>query len=121
MKSTGEQVAVKIQKPNIRKQFNFDMFMHWAFLYFMEKSFDLPLTSFHDTLEENLRNEIDFRVEAQHAKKCKDNFTKVGRIDIHVPKIFDELTTNRTLVMEWIDGIKITDEERLVREGFDIP
>jgi hypothetical protein len=39
------------------------MFMHWLFLYVIEKAFDLPLSSFHDSIHTNLEKEIDFRIE----------------------------------------------------------
>lgn len=42
----GSEVAVKIQKPNIKKQFWSDMLMHHFVVYVIEKSFDLPLLSF---------------------------------------------------------------------------
>lgn len=94
--------------------------MHWLFLKVMEVAFDLPLAPFHKSLNENLRKEIDFVLEAANAKKCSENFVKVGRKDVYVPKIYDDYTSKRTLVTEWIDGIKITDEARLEKEGFDI-
>ncbi|EAR86296.1 ABC1 family protein (chaperonin), putative (macronuclear) [Tetrahymena thermophila SB210] len=117
---TGETVAVKIQKPNIQKQFGYDMFMHKLFLQVLEYAFDLPLTPFHESIEENLAKEIDFNIEAENSKKCKILFQKLGRKEIYVPNIYDQYTSKRTLVMEWIDGIKITEESQLVQQGYDI-
>lgn len=85
------------------------MFMHKLFLQVLEYAFDLPLTPFHDSIEENLAKEIDFNIEADNARKCKSEFIKIGRNDIYVPNIFDQFTSKRTLVLEWIDGIKITE------------
>ncbi|EGR28453.1 chaperonin, putative [Ichthyophthirius multifiliis] len=115
---SGEEVAVKVQKPNIKGQFKSDMFMHWLFLTVLEKAFDLPLSAFHQSIEENLGKEIDFRIEAQNAKKCSENFLKLNRKDIYVPEIYKEYTTPRILVMEWINGIKITEENELIKQGF---
>lgn len=42
----GTEVAVKIQKPNIQKQFRYDMFTHSSILYLLEKAFDLPILQF---------------------------------------------------------------------------
>jgi aarF domain-containing kinase len=36
-----------------------------------------------------------------------------------VPEIIDEFTRERVMVSEWIDGIKVTDDERLKKYGFD--
>lgn len=85
------------------------MFMHWLFLQVIEKAFDLPLSPFHDSIEENLAKEIDFSMESENSKKCNEEFIKIGRTDIYVPKVYDQFTSKRTIVMEWIDGIKITD------------
>lgn len=41
------------------------------------------------------------------------------RDDVCVPHIYDEFTRERVLVTEWIDGIKITDEEEVKRHGFN--
>lgn len=46
----GRDVAVKIQKPNIRKQFSSDMMMHYLINWVIEKAFDLPLLQFVDDI-----------------------------------------------------------------------
>lgn len=50
----GRKVAVKIQKPNIKKQFGPDMMMHWLINWVIETAFDLPLMHFVDDIELNL-------------------------------------------------------------------
>lgn len=50
----GKQVAVKIQKPNIRNQFGSDMMMHYLINWVLEKAFDLPLLQFVDDIQANL-------------------------------------------------------------------
>lgn len=51
----GRDVAVKIQKPNIRKQFASDMMMHYLINWVLEYAFDLPLLQFVDDIEHNLK------------------------------------------------------------------
>ena len=51
---SGEEVAVKIQKPSIRPQFGGDMAMHWLINYVLEKAFDLPLLHFVEDIQINL-------------------------------------------------------------------
>jgi aarF domain-containing kinase len=46
----GRDVAVKIQKPNIRKQFTSDMMMHYLINWVLEIAFDLPLLQFVDDI-----------------------------------------------------------------------
>lgn len=33
------------------------------------------------------------------------------RKDVYIPKIYHQYTDERVMVMEWVDGIKITEEE----------
>lgn len=47
----GTEVAVKIQKPNIIKQFKSDMMMHYMINWVLEKAFDLPLIQFVDDIQ----------------------------------------------------------------------
>lgn len=58
----GRQVAVKIQKPNIKKQFKSDMMMHYLINWVLQYAFDLPLLHFVDDIQENLKKELDFRI-----------------------------------------------------------
>jgi aarF domain-containing kinase len=74
----GREVAVKIQKPNIKKQFGSDMAMHYLINWVLEKSFDLPLLRFVDDIQDNLKKELDFRIEAFNSLKGKRNFEQLS-------------------------------------------
>jgi predicted unusual protein kinase regulating ubiquinone biosynthesis (AarF/ABC1/UbiB family) len=86
---TGEQVAVKIQKPHIRAQFWTDMFMHWVICSVLQFSFDLPLLQFQESIETNLKRELDFRVEAENSKEGARRFQSTGRLGVHIPRVYD--------------------------------
>lgn len=58
----GTEVAVKIQKPNIERQFGYDMMMHTLILFVLEKAFDLPMLQFAESIQKNLKKEVDFRI-----------------------------------------------------------
>lgn len=74
LRSTGERVAVKIQKPRIRKQFKADMWAHYMINWVLEWQFDMPLLHFVEDIQLNLKKELDFRIEAQNAKQGKLDF-----------------------------------------------
>ena len=63
---SGETVAIKVQKPNIRRQFYWDMKMHYLFCYVIDKLFDLPILFMADSIEKNLEYEIDFNHESEN-------------------------------------------------------
>lgn len=67
----GTKVAVKIQKPNIKKQFKSDMFMHLLVLHVLQRAFDLPLVHFAEPIERNLEKEVDFKIEAENSRIAK--------------------------------------------------
>lgn len=75
---SGESVAVKIQKPNIQKQFGSDMLMHYLINWVLEKAFDLPLLQFVDDIQASLKKELDFRIEAANAVRGRRNFEQLS-------------------------------------------
>lgn len=61
----GDIVAVKIQKPAIQKQINWDLWAFRVLLKVYEYAFDLPLSFSSDYIEEHMRMEADFQIEAK--------------------------------------------------------
>jgi ubiquinone biosynthesis protein len=66
----------------------------------------------------NLRKELDFRVEANNMRRSAHNFA--GDNTVHIPEVYKEVSTKRLLVMEYIDGINVSDYSRLSSEGYDL-
>lgn len=89
------------------------MTFHYLFCYMLDRAFDMPFLSFAKTVEDNLRKEIDFNLEAENAEQIRADLQTMNRNNIYVPKIYHEYTNNRILVMEWVDAIKITNYEEL--------
>ena len=116
----GRRVAVKVQYPEIAELVHSDLANLRAFfraIDWLEGDFDL--TALIDEMGRYVPRELDFLSEASHAERAAGIFAE--RDDIHVPRIYREFTTRRVLVMEFIDGIKITDRARLDAAGVDIP
>ena len=72
-----------------------------------------------ETLARSVRMEMDFRLEAAAAAEYGENLE--GDADFRAPKIDWDRTTREVLTMEWIDGMPLSDPERLRRAGFDPP
>ena len=122
LKDTGEEVAVKIQRPDIQQtvEVDLDILRHLATL--MERHM-AGLKIFHpakivNEFARTMEDEMDYRVEASHierfARQCADDRT------VYVPKVFRELTTERLLVMEFIHGTKASDFVALEKGGYDL-
>jgi len=115
----GRELAVKVQYPSLQDEFRGDMFTHWIVLNMADMLFDqFDLAWMHDELEQNLVKELDFVNEAHNSERCAQNFR--GKKGIYVPKVEWPLTTKRVLTMEFIQGCKINDTEKINQMGIDI-
>jgi predicted unusual protein kinase regulating ubiquinone biosynthesis (AarF/ABC1/UbiB family) len=114
----GTPVAVKVQYPGIRSIVETDL-ANVRFLLRVLGIFErnLDLTPIIEELSRNIPLELDFINEGHNAELIARNFEQ--RDDIIVPRIHWEYSTRRVLVMEYLEGTKITDLEGLHREGID--
>jgi len=114
----GERVAVKVQYPEIAALVRGDLKNLRALFRavgFLERDFDLmPLV---DELGTFVPRELNF-VNEGHNLEGIGRFFK-DRDDIAVPRVHWELTTRRVLVMDFVDGFKITDLAALRKAGID--
>jgi len=117
----GEEVAVKVQRPDIRKIIEVDMeiILHIAML--MEKYVEgLDIHSPTQIVKEfarTLEKEIDYTIEASHMERFSWQFT--NDMTIYVPKVYREATTSLVLTMEYIDGVKVSDVDISENEDLD--
>ncbi len=115
----GRRVAVKVQYPEVAALVRTDLANLRALfraIDWLEGDFDL--TALVDELGRHVPRELDFLSEARNAERVAALFA--GRRDVVVPRVHRELTTRRVLVMEFFDGIKITDRAALEEAGVDV-
>ena len=119
--STGEEVAVKIQRPNIDQLVRMDLnslkFVILVITRFVNTGNFIDLKGIYREFERTVYEEIDFVTEAANCKRFKEMFKDDE--SIYIPEVYDEYTTRRLLVLEWIDGIKINDYDALEAAGID--
>ena len=118
---SGEEVAVKVQRPNLRPVLNLDLYlMRWAAGWLAPW---LPLNLGHDlqTIVDEfgtkLFEEIDYLNEGRNAEKFATNFRNDPRVK--VPSIYWRYTSDRVLTLEWINGFKLTDTQSIKQAGLD--
>ncbi len=117
----GKKVAVKIQRPGIKRiiEVDLEIMMHLAGL--MERhlkgvSIQRPsriVKEFANTLEK----ELDYTLEGAYMERFARQFTDEPAV--HVPILYRQLTTRRVLTMEFIEGIKASDIKVLEKQGYD--
>jgi predicted unusual protein kinase regulating ubiquinone biosynthesis (AarF/ABC1/UbiB family) len=119
--STGEEVAVKIQRPNIDQLVRSDLsslkFVIRIITRFVNTGNFIDLKGVYREFERTVYEEIDFVSEAANCKRFKEMFKDDETI--YIPEVYEEFSTRRLLVLEWIDGIKINDYTALESAGID--
>ncbi|KAJ1469429.1 ABC1 family-domain-containing protein [Baffinella frigidus] len=115
----GTRVAVKVQKPEIAVQMPWDLLCFRFLVFSFEKIFDLPMYWTCDAVCDAVRQEVDFRIEAQNALLAKEDLERDGSGRFYVPLVHSDHSTKKVLSMEWIDGIRICDLSELEAARFD--
>lgn len=119
--SNGATVAVKVQRPNIEQLVRMDLstlkFVIWVINRFVHTGEFIDLMGFFHEFKRTVYEEIDYVTEATNAKRFKEMFKDDPTI--YIPSIYDDYTSPRVLVLEWIDGIKINDYQALEAAHID--
>mmetsp|Transcript_19105 Transcript_19105/g.34763 ORF Transcript_19105/g.34763 Transcript_19105/m.34763 type:complete len:485 (-) Transcript_19105:39-1493(-) len=116
---SGKEVAVKVQHRWIRKQYPGDVKVLTALLGIGKRLFsDFDYLWLADAMKYSVQQELDFTTEAHNSRKCAAVF--VGNRYVKVPSVYDNLSTDRVLTMEFIKGIKVNDIESLQKSGIHL-
>jgi predicted unusual protein kinase regulating ubiquinone biosynthesis (AarF/ABC1/UbiB family) len=115
----GEEVAVKVQYPDIEHIVRTDLssLRRVASVYQRVDRQPLELLPLLDELSKHLALELDFEREVESAERIRGFFEE----DPHVliPRFHPEWCTRRVITMEFLDGIKVTDVDALGAAGID--
>ncbi|MBI2657170.1 AarF/ABC1/UbiB kinase family protein [Candidatus Woesearchaeota archaeon] len=118
---TGEKVAVKVQRPDVKRIMETDIEIMFYFANLLEKHMERIkrfnpvkiVSEFKDWTEK----ELDFRLEARNAKRFLQNFK--GSKTVRIPRVYDELTSEKVLTLQFIDGVELHDIKEIKRRKLD--
>ena len=117
--ATGQEVAVKVQRPNIQQLVDTDLstirFVIWVISRFVDTSQFIDLMAFYREFKRTIYEEIDYVKEASNARRFAEIFA--DRRGILIPRVMEGYTSRRVLVLEWVDGIKVNDYPALEAAG----
>ena len=108
---SGEDVVVKVQRPDLEQLFNLDFevlhrLLRWTNRYFpWTKKYNLE--EIYREFFELLYQEIDYIHEGKNAERFRNNFKNYERVLI--PLVYWSYTTKTILTLEYLPGIKIDD------------
>ncbi len=119
---SGEDVVVKIRRPGLKQVIETDVDILMGLAYLIEHH--IPAGEIYDPIgivkefRRSINREMDFSREGHTIDRFAANFA--GTSTVHVPRVFWEYTGETVLTMEYVDGIKVSDMDRLQSEGYDL-
>ena len=114
----GRSVAVKVQYPGIPGLIEADLeALGSIFDAIARLEPEVRLQPIADYLRWTLPLELDFEREARAMTGLRRALSH--RADVVVPEVVEETTTERLLVMDFVEGVRISDREALVSAGID--
>lgn len=111
----GEDVVVKIRRPGVKEELEEDL----DILIFIAEKAEKHSNKFQSIRTVKMvkefarwtRNELDLEKEAQNARIFKENLDDQEKV--YVPDVYPEYSTKKVLVMEYVEGVKATEKEKL--------
>ena len=118
---TGEDVAVKVQRPGLAEGITLDLYiLHGIATWLMNTRGDKlksDLVAIADEFGERIFDEMDYSQEGRNAERFNELYSYLP--EIYVPSIYWDYTGRRVLTMEWITGYKLTEIETIKSRGMD--
>ena len=126
LKHEGHIVSVKIQRPGIVAMIQSDLDILETVVGFLDEKFDdlksHNLPELANVIRRNLMKEIDFTIELRNMKIAR---SYASETDIYIPKAYDQYSSQKLLVMEFVQGAKFKDvaagseynAERVAKQG----
>ncbi|NCQ95657.1 MAG: AarF/ABC1/UbiB kinase family protein [Microcystis wesenbergii Mw_QC_S_20081001_S30D] len=118
---SGEEVVIKVQRPNLEGLFNLDFeLLHrltrWLNIFPGVKKYNLE--AIYQEFFELLFQEIDYIHEGKNADRFRENFKNYPQVK--VPLVYWQYTTRKVLTLEYVPGIKVDDRETLLANNINV-
>lgn len=118
----GQQVVVKVVRPDIEQQLRRDLDLLHAIAALAERYWEegqrIRPTAVVKEFETVIFDELEMQREAANASLLRRNFT--GSRDVYIPEIYWNYCKKRVLVMERVSGIPVKEIATLKARGFNL-
>jgi predicted unusual protein kinase regulating ubiquinone biosynthesis (AarF/ABC1/UbiB family) len=105
----GRDVAVKVLRPGVERLIDQDLAIARRIMSWVEWQWPNPhvrgVVAVIDEFSARIAEEMDFRLEAEYATEIRHNFA--GEEEVIVPEIVHDLTRQRVLVLDFVEGRRI--------------
>lgn len=120
---TGEEVAIKVQRPGIDKVVEQDISLIKGIAELVsltEFGQNYDVVKLADEFSQAIKAELKFITEANYTDKIRNNLSTsrwFNPEDLVVPKVYWNLTTDKILVLEWLYGKPILQADLTIPEN----
>jgi ubiquinone biosynthesis protein len=118
--SDGNDVAVKILRPNIAKIIKRDIATLKLLIKFsgiFDEFLARSLSDIADILQRAAKDELNLLNEAANSSRLKEDLKNIK--GFYVPQIFWQFSTSKILVLEWLDGIAFSNKNAILNFAFE--
>lgn len=119
---SGETVAIKVQRPHIKQKISIDLVLMRVLAEQVVKSYpelaSFNVIEFVEDFGQIMKKELDFTNEASNMMRFAEMFKHDDYC--YIPKVYGNYTTQKILVMEFVEGIEPDAKEQLLANGYDI-
>lgn len=121
---SGEEVAVKVQRPDIKTLMEGDLDILLRLSRIIESNTswgrEFGILDLMQGFAVSLREELDFRVEARNIITVLKGIGATKTKTVRIPQVYTHLSTERVLVTEWFDGASLRESAPLLNQlGLD--
>ncbi|XP_062026592.1 protein ACTIVITY OF BC1 COMPLEX KINASE 3, chloroplastic [Rosa rugosa] len=121
LKSSGQVVAVKVQRPGIEEAIGLDFYLIRNLGFVINKYVDVVTTDVVALIDEfacRVYQELNYVQEGQNARRFKKLYA--DKKDVLVPDIFWDYTSSKVLTMEWVNGVKLNEQAAIEGQGLKV-
>ncbi|XAR62225.1 Cadmium-transporting ATPase [Bertholletia excelsa] len=113
LRRTGQVVAVKVQRPGVQAAISLDILILRFLAGVVRRAgkFNTNLQAVVDEWASSLFREMDYQKEAKNGLKFRQLYG--GLQDVLVPEMYVEQTTRKVLIMQWVEGQKLSEVKDL--------
>lgn len=117
----GQKVAIKIQRYRIDEIIHTDFkalrIVLWIAQHFTSLGKRANLKGLYKEMVQVIGNELNYEKELENGQYFHKRYH--GKNNILVPQFYEEYSTRKVLVMEWMDGAKVTDKHFIEKHHLD--
>ncbi|KAL1540913.1 Protein ACTIVITY OF BC1 COMPLEX KINASE 3, chloroplastic [Salvia divinorum] len=118
---SSQVVAVKVQRPGIEEAIGLDFYLIRGLGSLINKYVRFitsDVVALIDEFARRVYQELNYVQEGQNARRFKKLYA--DKADVLVPDIFWNYTSGKVLTMEWVEGVKLSEQEAIERQGLKV-